>query len=433
MSGGAPARHGKRPVPEIPGEGERDPARSRVAVTGLGIVCSLGKSVPEVWQALLEGRRGFTKTRLFGTASLSSVPVGEIEGFEAGRRDAGTSRLDRMTIAAAEEAIRHADLNKSPRLAEFGISLGNSNGGMLEGETWFEKELARRSAPAEGRGAPSSLTASPALRVPASTTTDLVAARLGLRGPRLTLITACSSSAAAIALAAERIRDGEVEGMIAGGGDPLCRLTYAGFASLRLLDPEGCRPFSGGRRGLTLGEGAGVLLLERRDRALDRGARLLAEVLPHGASCDAHHMTSCHPGGRGMEAAMAQSLALSGVRPDSIGYVNAHGTATLVNDSAEGGAIARLFGKGAAVSSTKSMYGHLLGGSGAVEAVTTILTLLEGRLPPTAGLEIPDGRLELDLVAGPPREARPRFAISNSFGFGGGNVTLLFAAEGGAP
>ncbi len=400
---------------------------TRVAVTGLGVVCSLGRGVREVWAALVEGRRGFGPVTLFSPGSASSAPVAQVAGFEAARRARG-SRLDRLIRAAAGEAVEEAGVTGSAGLSGFGVSLGNCNGGMLEAESWYEAETAAARA-AGGSRRPRPISAAPALSLPPSSSTDALAAHLGARGPRLTNTTACSSSAAAIAAAADMIRDGEAEGMVAGGGDPLCRLTYAGFASLRLMDPAGCRPFDGNRKGLTLGEGAGILILEAWDRARERDARPLAEVLAHGASCDAHHMTSCHPEGRGMRSAMAEAMARSRVQPGDVGYVNAHGTATPVNDAAEGKAIEGVFGRARpAVSSTKSMHGHLLGGSGALEAVTTILALVHGALPPTAGLVAPDGEADLDLVAGAARSATVRRAASNSFGFGGGNVVLLFGS-----
>lgn len=405
----------------------------RVWITGLGIVCSLGRGREVVWQGVMEGRRGFRRTSLFETGEHLAAPVGEApEEPEAPVRRAGESRLDRMVCQAALEALEQAGLRGSALVEEFGVSLGTSNGGLLEAEEWFRRQVAAEGEGGATQAGPGGVSASALLRLPSSSPTDRLASITGTRGPRLSVTTACSSSAASIALAAERIRDGEVEGMIAGGGDPLCRLTYSGFAALRLLDPEPCRPFAEGRRGLTLGEGAGILVLEEAGRARERGGQPLAEVLSHGASCDAHHMTSCHPEGRGMAGAMREALDRAGVAAERIGYVNAHGTATPVNDSAEATAIASVFGEepGPPVSSTKSMHGHLLGGSGAVEAALAVMAIREGRLPSTAGLEAPDPGIRLDLIRGEARSARPEYVTSNSFGFGGGNVVLLLAAPG---
>ncbi len=439
----------------------------RVAVTGLGIICSLGRGADEVWQSIESGRPAFRPPSLFDPAGASRAPVGEVQLNDGAveRRSSSTphassvagnlpnqvqmsgdvnlarlsdpragewSRLERMVEVAAREAIAQAGLQPGPATSTFGIALGNSNGGMLEAEGWYAGEIARRGGSGEQEGG--ALSASAALVLPASGSTDRLAAWLGARGPRLTVTTACSSSAASIALAAERIRDGEVAAMVAGGGDPLCRLTYAGFASLRLLDPEGCRPFDAKRRGLTLGEGAAVLVLEEMERARRRGAMPIAEILGHGASCDAWHMTGCHPEGRGMKAALSEALDRASIAPERVGYVNAHGTATPANDAAEALAIAETLGGAVPVSSTKSLHGHLLGGSGAVEAAITILALARGLLPATAGTEVQDPAAQIDLVIGRPRPARAECAISNSFGFGGGNIVLVFAAPArGAP
>lgn len=391
----------------------------RVAVTGVGIVCSLGRNADEVWAALMAGGRGFYAPASFDPGGASSAPVAEVRHqvltFPTARH-----RLHSFLLAAADEAAESARLAWRGAFTRFGVSIGSANGGMPEAEPWYQRSTDER--------APSRERLDPILSLPSSAATDRLAARFGACGPRITNTTACSASAAAIALASDLIRDGEAPGMIAGGGDPLCRLTYSGFASLRLMDPGGCRPFDRERKGLTLGEGAGILVLEEWQHALERGITPLAEILEYGATCDAHHMTACHPEGRGMEAAMREALARSGVRADQVGYVNAHGTATPVNDAAEAKAIEAVFGGpgGPAVSSTKSSYGHLLGGSGAVEAVTAVLCLKRGALPPTSGLENPDPGTGLDLIAAAPRRCDLTFAASNSFGFGGGNVVLLF-------
>jgi 3-oxoacyl-[acyl-carrier-protein] synthase II len=399
---------------------------NRIAITGLGIVCALGRGVREVWPFIRDGHRAFAEPRLFDGSSMNKMPVAEVSGNPDEGPGAG-SRLEWMLEVAASEAVAQARLDGSSDLSRFGVAMGNSNGGMLEAESWFEHQASGESTgkiPKSG---------SRALKLPSSVSTDALAALFGLRGPRITNTTACSSSAGALAMAAERIRFGEVEGMVAGGGDALCRLTYAGFGSLRLLDPAGCRPFHAARRGLTLGEGAGILILESWKHALARGAEPLAELLEYGASCDAHHMTSCHPEGRGMVSAMNEAIHRSGSAAGQIDYVNAHGTATPINDAAEGKAIGEVFGGSGhspPVSSTKSVFGHLLGGSGAVEAVTTVLALKHGVLPGTSGLDQPDEALDLNCPSMAVTESRAALAISNSFGFGGGNVVLLFSAPG---
>jgi len=401
------------------------PAGHRVAVTGLGVVCSLGRGTDAVWEAIVSGRRGFGAVTLFDTPGVPDVPVAGVKEVPAATRAPGRTRIEQFLFTATDEAVAGAGLAGGEALRSFGVAIGTSNGGMLEAESWYQRRLFQGIA---GRKIPRS--AGPALRLPGSAAADALASRFSLRGPRLTNTTACSSSAGAIASAAARVREGDMEGMIAGGGDSLCRLTYSGFGALRLMDPAGCRPFDRGRRGLTLGEGAGMLVLEAWEHARRRGVRPLAELLERGATCDAHHMTASHPEGRGMASAMREALARSGVGAGSVACVNAHGTATPVNDAAEAKALAGVFDAAPrpAVSSTKSMHGHLLGGSGGVEAVITVLSMLKGAIPATAGLEDPEAAGTVDLVAGTARPATIRFALSNSFGFGGGNVVLLFAS-----
>jgi 3-oxoacyl-[acyl-carrier-protein] synthase II len=243
-------------------------------------------------------------------------------------------------------------------------------------------------------------------------------------------MTACASSALSIADAAELVRSGDVPGMIAGGGDALCRMTYAGFHALRLLDHRPCRPFDASRRGLSLGEGAGVLVLERWDEALARGARPLAEYLSYGSSCDAHHTTAPHPEGHGAEAAMREALARAGLSPDRIDHIHAHGTGTTLNDRAEALAIRRVFGQGGscrvAVTAGKSMTGHVLGGCGGLAAATVVLSLSHRMVPPTLRWRIGDDATALPIVAERARPLYGDYAMSNSFGFGGTNCSLVF-------
>jgi 3-oxoacyl-[acyl-carrier-protein] synthase II len=244
-------------------------------------------------------------------------------------------------------------------------------------------------------------------------------------------MTACASGALAIGHAADLIRSGEAPGVVAGGGDALCRMTFAGFSALRLVDPRPCRPFDAKRQGLSLGEGAGILVLERWDHALERGARPLAEFLDYGASCDAEHMTAPHPEGRGAAAAMREALRRAGIPADRIGHVNAHGTGTPLNDSAEAHAMCSVFGADAAaripLTSSKSMVGHVLGGAGGVEAVALVLSLMHQLAPPTLGFESGEPDAALDVVTGAPRPLRCDHGMSNSFGFGGANCSLIFA------
>ncbi len=247
-------------------------------------------------------------------------------------------------------------------------------------------------------------------------------------GPRTTIMTACSSSATAIGYAADCIRLGKSAVAIAGGAEGLCRLTYAGFSSLRAMSVEPCRPFDAERSGLTLGEGAAVMVLESLDHACARGATVLAQFAGYGISADGYHMTAPHPEGDGAARAMLAALDDAGLSAETIDYINAHGTATPHNDAAEARAIAKVFGTRAIpISSTKSMVGHTLGAAGAIEACASVIALAEGFLPPTANLRKVDSAFELDIIGPSAREQRPRFVLSNSFAFGGNNTALIFA------
>ncbi|HKY31560.1 MAG TPA: beta-ketoacyl-[acyl-carrier-protein] synthase family protein [Candidatus Polarisedimenticolia bacterium] len=407
-----------------------DPPTTRVAVTGLGVICSLGSGQTAVWEGLMQGRSGIGKVRLAGTEGCLSDRAGHApadgapRGPREGRLSRRDSRSDRLCLAAAREAVAQAGLGQSGALADFGVSLGSSTAGMLEAERYCQ-DGARRGF---HRARPSRV-----LRLPSSAPADAVARLFGAAGPRLSNMTACASSAASIGFAADLIRSGEAPGMLAGGGDALCLLTYTGFNALRLHDPQPCRPFDAARQGLSLGEGAGILVLEDWDRAAARGARPLAEFVEYGASCDASHMTAPHPEGRGALAAMSEALHRAGLPPERVGHVNAHGTGTSLNDATEARALTTLFARegrrAPPLTASKSSIGHLLGGAGAVEAAIVVLTLMHGRIPPTLGFTACDEGTRLDVVAGCPRELPGGHALSNSFGFGGTNYALLFKSS----
>src|SRR5438093_685029 len=306
------------------------------------------------------------------------------------------------------------------------LAVGATTGGMFETEEVYR----RRRAGEERRFRLSRL-----LGTPLSTTAAAVSQALGFYGPQVTLSTACSSSALAVALAADSIRRGEARVALALGTDGLCRLTYAGFDALQALDLDRCRPFDRHRRGLSLGEGAAALVLEDAEHARARGARAHAALLGHGTATDAHHPTAPHPEGRGALAALRAALAAAGLPPEAIDYVNAHGTSTPHNDAMEVGVLRHVFGSRLArvpLSSTKSQVGHCLGAAGAIEAAVTVVALDEGIVPPTVGLREPDPAwADLDLVRTPGRRVPLGAALTSSYGFGGHNVTLVLGrAEG---
>jgi 3-oxoacyl-[acyl-carrier-protein] synthase II len=385
---------------------------TRIAVTGVGIVCSIGRNSEEVWQSIVESRAGIAKLTAFPGESFPTDIAAEAGAdFPKTKR---LSRTDVLAIAAAGEAIEQAgDIPRGRAV----VSTGTSTGGLLEGEDYYFSRLVRgrRRAPA-----------SRVLQQPTSSPSDAVAREFGLGGGVVSNATACASAGAAIGMAGDLLRSRHADVAIAGGSDALCRLTYSGFNVLQAVDPEPCSPFDANRKGITLGEGAGYLVLERWDDAVARGATILAELSGYGASCDAHHPTAPIEDGRGAEAAMRGALSEGGVEPASIDYVNAHGTGTSLNDSAETRAIIAALGNGVPVSSSKSYFGHTLGASGAVEAVVTVLALQHQIAPPTLRLHENAAECPLDYIPHTPRPMRLANVLSNTFGFGGSNVSLLF-------
>jgi 3-oxoacyl-[acyl-carrier-protein] synthase II len=300
------------------------------------------------------------------------------------------------------------------------VVLGATTAGMMRGETALRERI---------DGTRQRYTKTPLLGVPMATSADLMATVFGCAGPRLVLSTACSSSGTALGVALDWIRLGRVDAVLAGGTESMCRTIFAGFNALHALALEPCRPFDRNRSGLSLGEGAAVLVIESPEHAARRGARVHATIHGYGMSADGHHLTAPHPEGIGAVLAMRRALAHAGVARGEVDYINAHGTGTPLNDGIEAGAIRAVFGGDAdrvAVSSTKAAVGHTLGAAGAIEGVATIVALRDGFLPPTVNLEDPDPACGLDFVPRTSRPATLRYALSNSYGFGGNNTTVVF-------
>lgn len=397
----------------------------RVAVTGAGIICSIGRNKDEVWRSICESRAAIRKLTRFRGESFPTDLAAEVDGdirkmLPIGKRAARRlSRSDLLAVIAAAEAIGQAneDARQPLPLGRAIVSSGTSTGGLLEGEDYYFTRLVRgrRRAPA-----------SRVLQQPTSGPSDAVARVFNAGGGVVSNATACASAGAAVGMAADYLRSRHADVAIAGGSDALCRLTYSGFNVLQAVDPQPCSPFGAGRKGINLGEGAAYLVLERWDDARARGARILAELCGYGATCDAHHPTAPHEDGRGAEAAMRAAIREASVDPNEINYVNAHGTGTLLNDSAETRAIVAAIGTAVPVSSSKSYFGHTLGASGAVEAVITVLALMNQLAPPTLRLERPAEDCTLDYIPHTPRPLAMTNALSNTFGFGGSNVSLLF-------
>jgi 3-oxoacyl-[acyl-carrier-protein] synthase II len=392
-------------------------------VTGVGAVSAAGWGVEAFFPVLMSGTTAIGPFDRFDHERQRShvagqVPPGPPVGYRRPARWARLSYSDRFALFAAEEAVSQAGLHAP--LLDAGCYLGSSTAGLFESEC-FVREMLRGSR----RGARLGLMASHQLNGPG----DAVARHLGVTGPVETHSSACASSALAIEAALRSLRDGEVEVALAGGADSLCAVTYSGFNALRAIDPLPCRPFRRGRSGTSLGEGAGVLVMELLEHALSRGASPLAEILGAGSSCDANHMTAPHPEGKGAASAMRRALEDAGLGPEHVGYVNAHGTGTPLNDASEWAALVAIFGGRAGsvpVSATKSIVGHLLGSSGALEAVATVLCLRASRAHPTAGDGELDAAMDIDLVRSEPRALEDHApALSTSLGFGGANAALV--------
>ena len=403
----------------------------RAVVTGIGSHNAFGAGVPAFLEGLRSGGCAIGPMTVFPTdgyrtrraAVAPEVEAGALGALLGRRLAARVSRADRMALAAAREAWQAAGAASDPaEPARFAVVVGGTTGGILEAE----EGLRRRTSGEEPR-----LGLRRVIAMPVSSTADVLAAAFGAEGPRTTISTACSSSASAIGVAADLVRDGRADVVLAGGTEAHCRMTFAGFNALQALDPDVCRPFDRRRAGLSLGEGAAFLVVEDEARARRRGAEILGEVAGHGTSADAHHMTAPAPTGAGAVAAMRAALDDARVRPEEVDYVNAHGTGTPANDPIETRAVRAVFGERAArlpVSSTKSQVGHCLGAAGAVEIVATLLGMRHGFVPPTVHLDEPDPECDLDYVAREARAATIRVAISNSYGFGGNNTCVVLRA-----
>ena len=404
-----------------------------IVLTGLGAVTALGGTAEETWTRAVQGDRGFKPISLFPADDYRVRLVGEVEGFAA--TGDGFSRTSELALVAAREALAQAgfrDVSSRPR--RIGLVVGGSTAGMLETESTLAVILSP-----EGELDPDVRTAalSRMLTHPLSAPTDRLARELGPFLRVRSLSSACSSGANALLVGASWLELGLVDAVLCGAADALCRVTLSGFNALGALDPEGARPFDRRRRGLTLGEGAGFVVLERAENAASRAQPALCTLLGWAARAEAHHITNPEPSGDGAFRAMRAAIARAGLTPDDIDYVNAHGTGTPLNEPMEHKALERVFGADlmrVPISSQKGQIGHTLAAAGAIEAVITALAIAKGIAPPTGGLEEPDPALPLRHV----RAAEPmriRAALSSSFAFGGMDSALVLgrADAAGAP
>ncbi|TAN48464.1 MAG: beta-ketoacyl-[acyl-carrier-protein] synthase II [Betaproteobacteria bacterium] len=407
--------------------------RRRVVVTGLGIISPVGNTIQEAWSNILAGKSGIARVTRFDPARLASQIAGEVRGFELSQylSPKEARRMDTFIhygMAAGLQAWRDSGLAVTPENAErIGINFGSGIGGLPLIEAMHDELLKsgpRRISP---------------FFIP-GTIINMIAGNLsillGTKGPNLAMVTACTTSTHCLGEAAKSIRLGEVDAMIAGGAEAtVTELAMGGFAAARALstrndDPPGAsRPWDRDRDGFVLGEGSGAMVLEELEHARARGARIYAELVGYGLSSDAYHMTAPAEDGDGAFRCMRNALRDAAADPSSVDYINAHGTSTPLGDIAETVAVKRLLGARApevAVNSTKSMTGHLLGAAGGVEAIFTVLAIRDQISPPTINLHNPDPQCDLDYVPNVARRMPIRLALSNSFGFGGTNGTLVF-------
>ncbi len=401
----------------------------RVGVTGLGCISALGQTTEEFWSALCESRSGIALLQCVEPGRLRFPNGAEVRGFEpAAHFDPEQldllDRFAQFALVAARQAVGDAGFDWTEAVRErAAVICGSSLGGQSSQDDQFA-ELYRRN---RDRVHPLSIP-----RVMANAGASHIAMEFGVTGPTFTVASACSSSNHAIGQALWMVREGHADVALAGGSEaPFSFGSLKAWEALRVIAPDTCRPFSRDRKGMILGEGGAMLVLEPLDAARARGARIYAELAGSGQSADARHVTQ--PDVSGPARAMRAALEDGGITPESVGYINAHGTGTLVNDPTEARAIRAVFGAGAAaiaVSSTKSLHGHALGAAGALEAVATVLALHHGVLPPTANFTAPDPECDLDVVPNHARQCRVEAALSNSFAFGGLNAVLAFRAHG---
>jgi 3-oxoacyl-[acyl-carrier-protein] synthase II len=408
--------------------------KRRVVVTGVGLVTACGNDVPSTWSALMRSENGADYIKKFDAENYPVRFACEVKGFDPldflDKKDARRmGAFTHFAIAAADEAVKSS-----------GLKIDDSNADMVGtyissgiGDFWaIEREHEKLLQSGPDRVSPFFIV-SAIVNLAAGN----VSIRHGAKGPNSATATACSAGAHAIGDSFRLIERGDADAMICGGAESaITPMSVAGFASMRALstrndDPKGAsRPFDADRDGFVIGEGAGIMILEELEFARRRGANILAEIVGYGMTGDAFHVTMPDESGSGAIRVMQRAIADAGIKPEQIGYINAHGTSTPYNDKFESMAIKKVFGEyaknGLAVSSTKSMTGHALGAAGGIEAVFSVLAIKEGMLPPTINYETPDPDCDLDYVPNVPRKAEIEYALSNSFGFGGTNACLIF-------
>jgi beta-ketoacyl-acyl-carrier-protein synthase II len=396
--------------------------KQRVFITGMGVICSIGNDFKELVYSLKEGKSGRNELTAFDTEGLRSIYGCEIKDFNPSDHFSAKDlqRMDRasqLCLVAVREAVTMSKLDISGLNKEkCAVSFGSTLGGMISGMEYY-RQLKKNK-----------IDASRLLDYPLYSAGTRVCIEYGFLGPNIVMSTACSSSNVAIGYAYDLIQNGIADIVIAGGFDTMAEITCSGFGVLRNVSPDICRPFDKKRNGLILGEGAACLVLENSEHCLKREGKIYAELMGCGMSSDAYHLTAPDITGRGPALCMQKALEHSGVDVDSVDYINAHGTGTTHNDKAETLAIKKIFGKRAydiPVSSTKSMHGHTLGAAGAVEAVVALAAIQHNFIPPTINYKTPDPKCDLDYVAIISRNQTINTVLSNGFGFGGNNCSIV--------
>ncbi len=405
----------------------------RVVVTGLGVIASLGHNVNDFWSGLLAGKCGIDRVSLFDAKDYTCQIGAEVRGFDPATLmdPKEVRRNDRYThfgFCAAKQAVADARLDMTREdLDRVGVIIGSGIGGMRTIENQHTVLMERGPRKVSPFMIPALIS---------NMCSGLVAIELGARGPNFSIVSACATATHAIGESLRMIRGGEADVMVCGGAEAaITPLAYAGFCSMKAMSTnnenprKSSRPFDLNRDGFIMAEGSGILVIESLEHALARGAHIYCDIAGYAATCDAYHITSPDPEGKGLSLAMSRALSEARVSPADIDYINAHGTSTPYNDKFETLAIKKVFGEQAykvMISSTKSMTGHLLGAAGGIEAVVSIKTIETGEVPPTINLETPDPDCDLDYVPNVKRSAKVKTVLSNNLGFGGQNAVLVF-------
>lgn len=400
--------------------------QKRVVITGLGVVSSVGLGKDAFWKSLMEGKSGISDVNIFDTSGFVNHRGGEVKGFEAGKyiqkdKLRGMARASQFAVVAAKMALDDARI-------VFGAD-EYSRTGVIVGTTMADVQSLEQIDKYWTKNGEDEVWPINVIKYPSNSLSDHIGYFFGIEGPNYVIPTACSAGNYSIGYSYDMIRAGKADVMLAGGSDPFSRITFTGFSRLFAMAPEKCQPFDKNRKGMMVGEGAGIVALEDMEHAMKRGGNIYCEVLGYGLSCDAHHMTA--PSINGIIKVMEMALKNSGINMEDVDYICAHGTGTPANDKVECDAIKHVFGdryKKVWVSSIKSMLGHTMGAASAIEAIACCLAIKEGYIPPTINYETPDPECNINCVPNKAIKAKVRVVLNNSLAFGGNNACLVLRA-----